>query len=265
VNATPGSGDTIAHTPTLLRFGTTGSARRRIFCLPFAGGTPAAYRLWTRDLPDDVEVVAVPLPGRNPASREPLLDSMDDIVTALLPAIRGAADLPFVIFGHSLGALVAFELTIALERSDTPSPAALFVSGRRSPDAPATSRPIYDLPDDAFLDAIDRSFGGVPEAIRREPELLALLLPALRADVRTYETYAPLTDRKVRCPVHVYGGADDAHPRPDELSGWQRVAEQPVTVQLFAGGHFYLTSARTDLTADIIRRWTRTPSRTSAP
>jgi len=265
VNATPGSGGTTAQTPSLLRFGATGTARRRLFCLPFAGGTPAAYRMWTRDLPDDVEVVAVPLPGRNPSSREPLLDSMDDIVAALLPAVRGAADLPYVIFGHSLGALVAFELTVALEQSDAPAPDALFVSGRRSPDAPATGRPIYDLPDDAFLDAIDRSFGGVPEAIRREPELLALLLPALRADVRTYETYAPLTQRKVGCAVHVYGGVDDAHPRPDELSGWQRVAEQPVTVQLFPGGHFYLTTARTDLTADIVRRWTRSPSRTSAP
>ena len=93
------------------------------------------------------------------------------------------------------------------------------------------------------------------EAIRQEPELLALLLPVLRADIRAIECYAPDPDRRVRCPVQVYGGIDDRHPVPAQLGGWQRVAEREVRVRLFAGDHFYLTTQRDALTADIAARW----------
>jgi medium-chain acyl-[acyl-carrier-protein] hydrolase len=242
----------------VLRFGTGADHRRRLFCLPYAGGTPAVYRAWSKLLPADVDVAAVALPGRTPGSAEPLLCSIDEIVAVLLPEVQAAAtDLPYALFGHSMGALVAFELAVALEATAGPGPDCLFVSGRRAPDEPHRSSFIHDLPDDAFLDALDRSYGGVPDAVRLEPELLALLLPALRADVRTFETYAPLSDARVRCPVHVCGGADDTRPRPDQLRGWQRVADQEISVDLFPGGHFYLTAETVALTSDIAARWAR--------
>jgi len=241
----------------LLRFGSNGHHGRRLFCLPFAGGGPATYRGWARRLPADVDVTAVQLPGRTPGSAEPLLASVEEIVDALLPEIRAATDLPYALFGHSMGALVAFELAVALEGAGGPGPTSLFVSGRRAPDELHAGAPLHDLADDAFLDALDRSYGAVPAAIRAEPELLAMLLPALRADVRTFETYAPLTATRVRCPVHVYGGVDDTRPRPEHLTGWQRVAEGEITVQLFPGGHFYLVSEADALTADIGVRWAR--------
>jgi surfactin synthase thioesterase subunit len=249
------------HRDALLRFPAAGTARRRLFCLPFAGGGPAAFRLWPQSLPDDVEVQAVRLPGRSPASREPMLDSAAAVVTALLPAIEALADLPYAIFGHSMGALLAFELTVALEAAAENPPQWLFVSGRAAPDEPSSGRSTHALPDDLFLEELDRSYGGIPAVVRNEPDLLALLLPALRADVRIYETYAPLTGRRVACPVRVYGGVDDRHPRPSELEGWQRVAARDISVRTFTGDHFYLNDARQELTADIARNWTRTASR----
>jgi surfactin synthase thioesterase subunit len=154
-----------------------------------------------------------------------------------------------------MGALVAFELTVALEASDERAPSHLFVSSRRPPDELDTAAPIHDLPEGEFLDELQCRYGGVPEVVRREPELLALLLPTLRADVRALETYAPLTDRKVRCPVAVYGGLDDRRPRPEQLDGWRRWAEQEIRVRLFPGDHFYLAAQQELLTADLAARW----------
>ena len=175
----------------ILHFGAGGEYRRRLFCLPFAGGTPGVYRAWSPLLPADVDVAAVQLPGRTPGSGEPLLATIEEIIDVLLPEVQAATDVPFALFGHSMGALVAFELALALEDADGPAPDCLFVSGRKAPDELHRGPFLHALPDDEFLDALAVRFGGVPDAIRAEPELLALLLPALRADVRTFETYAP--------------------------------------------------------------------------
>jgi surfactin synthase thioesterase subunit len=242
-------------TKRLVVFGSSGAPRRRLFCLPFAGGGPATYRLWHKTLPSDVQVVAVLLPGRGPSSGEHPPDSVEKLVQTLLPAIEAADDLPYAFFGHSMGALLAFELTVALESSGASRPDHLFVSSRRAPDEVHRGEMIHALPDSQFLNELDRHFGGVPDMIRNEPDLLKLLLPGLRADVRAFETYRPLTTSKVGCPVHVYGGADDVRPRPVHLDGWQRVADQQVSIRLFPGDHFYLNQQREALTADIAARW----------
>ena len=138
-----------------------------------------------------------------------------------MSAILAASDLPYSIFGHSMGALVAFELVLSLEHAREPGPLHLFVSARRSPDEPDGAPPVHVLPDEAFIDRLQERYGAIPEAVRQEPELLALLLPPLRADIR-HRCYTPSSTRKVRCPVHVYGGSEDRHPTPSQLPGWQR-------------------------------------------
>lgn len=241
---------------SLLRFGSSGPTRRRLVCLPYAGGGAPTFRLWPRDLPDDVEVLGVQVPGREPPFRTRPLDSIDDIVAAVVPAMLTLDDLPFAIFGHSMGALVAFEVTLALEAARGPSPTHLFVSSRNSPDVPTDAEPMHEMPDEEFLDAMHDRYKAVPDVIRHEVELLALLLPVLRADVRAFETYRPRGGRTVACPVHVFGGSDDRHPRPDRLAEWQRVAAQPVRVQVFDGDHFYLNSQRPALASAIAAAWT---------
>jgi medium-chain acyl-[acyl-carrier-protein] hydrolase len=242
----------------LIRFGATGAARRRLYCLPFAGGRPATYRLWPQHLPPDVEVVAVQFPGRESRAEQRPLDSVAEIVVAVHAAtgeMQATEPLPFAIFGHSMGALIAYELTVALEQAGGPAPERLFVSGRRPPDELHRGPMIHGLDDDAFLDQMQELYGAVPDVIRNEPDLLALLLPALRADVRAFETYTPIATQRVRCAVHVYGGTHDVHPKPSHLPGWQRLADQPVTVRTFDGDHFYLNTSRDALTADIAATW----------
>lgn len=231
---------------TLIRFRAVDAVARRIFCLPFAGGGPAIYRCWPTRLPSDVEVVAVVLPGRDPSSRVRPPDSLVDLVAATRAALlelHASDPRPFSLFGHSMGALIAFELAIDLERSGGPAPTHLFVSGRRPPDEPHDGPHIHGYDDDRFIEVVHRRYGGIPDVVRNEPDLLALLLPALRADVRAFETHNPIEGALVECPVHVYGGMDDLHPSPDQLAGWQRVASTITSVRVFDGDHFYLTSS----------------------
>lgn len=223
--------------------------------MPYAGGGVAPYRLWFKSLPDDIEVVAVLLPGRESRLRETPLPSISAMVEGVRPAIDEKLDLPFAIFGHSMGALMAFELTAALERSGIRAPTRLFVSARRSPEEPDPKTPVHALPEPEFLDALQERYGAIPDAVRKEPELLELLLPVLRADIRAVETYTPTPGATIRCPVHVYGGADDTHPFPAQLPRWERVVQQPITMRLFPGDHFYLNSQREALTADIAASW----------
>lgn len=223
----------------------------RLFCFPYAGGGASAFRLWPQHFAQNVEVLAVQLPGRESRLREKPLNTVGAMVDLLLPEIANKADIPFAIFGHSMGTLLAYELTVALEQSGGPAPFHLFVSGRRGPDEADPSTAMHPLHEEAFLDAMQLRYGGIPPAARNEPELMALLLPSLRADVHANETYRSDDSRKVRCPVAVYGGSDDRHPTPSLLEGWQRVAEQPIRVRLFSGDHFYLAAQRDALTADI--------------
>jgi medium-chain acyl-[acyl-carrier-protein] hydrolase len=241
-----------------VRFAATGTARRRLLCLPYAGGGPSIYRLWPKSLPADIEVIVAKVPGRDPSSRQAPLDSIADIVAVVVAAtteLQADDPLPFALFGHSMGALVAFETAVVLERAGGPSPDILFVSGRRPPDELHDGQQIHALADELFLDRMQDLYGGVPDVIRNEPDLLRMLLPTLRADIRALETYAPDTHGSVRCQVRVYGGLHDTHPRPSQLPGWQRVAERPVTVRAFDGGHFYLNDARDELVADIAATW----------
>ena len=224
--------------------------------MPYAGGGVAPYRQWFRSLPDDIEVQAVQLPGRESRLRETPLPSIHAMVDAVRPAIEAASDLPYAIFGHSMGALMAFELTYALERSGMRSPSRLFVSARRGPDEPDPRPPVHGLPEVQFLNELQERYGAIPDAVRNEPELLELLLPVLRADIRAVETYEPTPHARVRCPVDIYGGTDDTHPTPAQLSQWSRVVEQPMRIRMFAGDHFYLNAQREALTADIAERWT---------
>jgi len=247
----------------LVRFSASGAASRRLYCFPFAGGAASTYRTWASTLPADVEVVFVQFPGRTPGSRDAPLTRMADLVDVACSAIDVDADLPYALFGHSMGAATAYEVTSRLERAGSHRPDHLFVSGRRSPNDHRPSSPIRDLPDAAFIDAMGERYGAIPDAIRNEPDVMAMFLPILRADVVVFETYARLSDHRVECPVSVFGGLDDTNPPPDALAGWSEVAANPVQVEVFAGDHFYLNHQGPAITAQIGARWL--PGDTSRP
>lgn len=236
---------------TLVRLGPLRRATRRLYCLPFAGGGVAAYAHWWRALPDDVEVIGVQLPGREQRLNEAPLTSIGAMADIVLDALRTEPDLPYAIFGHSMGALVAFELVLRIEADVTlRTPSHLFLSGRRAPGTQAPVTDMSDLDDSAFLDALQVRFGAVTDEVRSHAELLGLLMPILRADVLAVESYRVTAGQVVQCPVDVCGGDDDLHPTPAALAGWQSWVSQPMGVRSFPGGHFYLVDQR-----DALLRW----------
>ena len=227
--------------PWLLRFAPRPGARLRLFCFSYAGAGGAMYRAWLSALPPSIELCAVQLPGRENRFREPAFTSMQRLIGELVPALSPALDLPYALFGHSMGALVAFEFARTLQAlPQVAQPAHLLVSGRKAPHLPEDDAPMHALPDDAFIAEIGRRYGGIPDEVLRERDLLDLLLPGLRADMTAIETHVHLAAPVLRCPVSAYGGDADPRATASQLAAWRDHTQAGTRVQTFPGGHFYL-------------------------
>ncbi|MEU1406605.1 alpha/beta fold hydrolase [Streptomyces sp. NPDC005728] len=208
-----------------------------LYCFPHGGGSAAEYLRWSRDL-RTARVHAVQLPGRVPRLHEAAPGTMRELVEAFvaeapLPAGR------FVFFGHSLGALFAYEITRALAAAGRPLPARLVVSGFRAPHLPHPVTQIHRLPDDELLDTVARLHGGLPDEVLASAELRGLAASALRADYRILETYVWHAGEPLPVPLTVFGGEDDRI-TADELEAWSEHTSAGATVRRFPGGHFYL-------------------------
>ncbi|MGW3242424.1 thioesterase II family protein [Streptomyces sp. NPDC001070] len=211
-------------------------AAPKLYCFAHGGGSAAEYVRWARTL-TGAELHVVQLPGRGSRFAEPPLTSMDALVTALAGQVAFGA--PYTFFGHSLGALVAYELTAALRDAGRRPPERLVVSGFPAPHLPRTSRGLHRLPDDELLAEVSRLHGGIPQEVLAEPEMRALVAVPLRADYMIVETYEWRDRAPLAVPVTVLGGRDD-RVSPAELAAWQELTTAPVDVRTFPGGHFYL-------------------------
>ncbi len=229
--------------PWVLRSRRPLPGRLRLFCLPYAGGAASAYRTWEDGLPADVEVSPVQLPGRGARFREPSCRHLGDLVPALADGVAPLLDRPFALFGHSMGAVVAFELVRELRRRGAPAPVLLAVSGRQAPRRPEPEPPFSHLPDAEFLEELRRRYDGIPPEVLAERELLQLLLPTLRADVEALEGYVYAVDAPLACPISCFGGEDDRVTVAD-LEAWCDETSAPVNVRRFRGGHFFVETAR---------------------
>lgn len=238
----------------ILRAHPRADAKLRLFCLPSAGYGAAMYRAWGSVLPATVEVCAVTLPGREILLGVPPIGELAALVDRVCANLEPALDRPFALFGHSMGAWVAFELAHKLVQRDL-RPVHLFVSGRRAPTLPSREAPIHAADDAQLLSEIQRRYGGVPSVVLNEPELLALLLPALRADLKALETYRYEECPPLPCPISCYGGHADAQVPLEDLEAWRGLTAAAFDLQQFEGDHFYLQAAgREPLLAAIDRR-----------
>lgn len=222
-------------------------APRRLLCFPYAGGGTNIFRSWDREL-GNVELSGVQLPGRELRRREPPLKNMAALVEFLLPEVSIWLDdgRPAFFFGYSMGAALAYELAVKLHQIGHTGLCGLFVAACRAPQL-FTQMPKYFLLDDkAFLSALT-GFGGMPEIILSEPDLLALALPALRADFEVLGTYRWQKRQILSCPVSVYGGNRDPLATPADLAPWREHTVNAFSLRLFSGGHFFINDARGQL------------------
>jgi surfactin synthase thioesterase subunit len=237
--------------PWLLRHVPRPQASMRMFCFPYAGVGASVYRLWSAGLPEQVEVIALQLPGRESRLREPPLSSISQIVAAIVPEILPLLDRPYVFFGHSMGALLATELVRELTGRGIPPPEQLIVSGRRLPQVPDSEPAMASLPDEEFVAEINRRFGGIPAQVRHDRELMELLLPALRADIAALESHRPGEATQLECPIAVFGGAEDPRVPREQLEAWRTATRAGFHLRMFPGDHFYLNPHRVQVLAQV--------------
>ncbi len=225
----------------------------RLFCFPYGGVGPSIFRAWPRDLGPGVELYAVQLPGRESRFREPLFTRLANLVHPVADALRPYLDVPFALFGHSMGALIAFEVARELRRRQAGAAVHFFASARRAPQRPEPFPPIHEWPDSAFVDEVRRRFDGIPDAVMKEPELLGLLLPALRADFAMLETYVYVDEDPLECPISVFGGLEDRTTSHADLAAWREQTRGGFTLEMFPGNHFFLQNAQGPLISAVSR------------
>jgi surfactin synthase thioesterase subunit len=222
------------------------AATLRLFCFPYAGGSAAIFRDWVDARPANLEIWAIEYPGRGLRRGETPARTLRPLAQEISGAIRPYLDRPFAFFGHSMGALVGFEVIRELKITSGPEPVGFFVSGCRGPKVVRTRRLTYDLPAEEFVEEL-RLLGGTPEEILADGELLRYLMPTLRADFEASETYHYRDGLRISCPVFAYGGMQDIEVAREELAAWQDVCGPLFQLRMFPGDHFFIHTAQSTL------------------
>ena len=211
----------------------------RLVCLPYAGGGSAVYHRWRPAMPGGVELLPVCLPGREQRIGEPVAADLPAVARQVADEIAPQLDRPLVLLGHSMGALVAYELAHELRCRGVRTPELLVVAASGAPDSLPAAEPLHELPDDQFVSRMRERFDGIPPAVADNPELLALLLPVLRADVQLVETYRCPPRPPLDAEIVALGGTDDPAISAAKLAGWRTHTTGKFSARLMPGGHFF--------------------------
>lgn len=233
--------------PWLISHGRRSGDAPRLYCFPYVGGSAGEFLRWSDRLPG-VPVLGVVPPGRGERLGEAPYTRVTDLVRDLLADVEFES--PFALFGHSLGALLAFETARALHAAGRPGPEVLFVSGHRPPHQPHVDRPIHDLPWPRFRALVEQRYPKPPAELAEDDELYAEILATLRGDLAVFETYRHRPGPPLDCPIVVISGVDD-HWSEAELRPWARHTTADCRIVLVHGDHFYL-SAHTDQLLGVI-------------
>ena len=216
----------------------------RLLCFPYAGGGASTFRTWSDNLPPEIEVCPVQIPGRESRLTEAPFTRLSSLVERLAEVLHPHVNMPFAFFGHSMGALISFELARQLRRQGEVSPMHLLVSSRRAPQIYNPASFTHGVPESVFLEHLYR-LKGTSDVVLQNTDLMRLLLPTLRADRALGETYAYVTEPPLNCPISVFGGLQDSGVRKDELADWREQTCRACTLQMFPGDHFFLHSTKT--------------------
>lgn len=221
--------------------------RLRLFCFPYAGGGAFIYRNWAKDLPESVELCPLQPPGRETRLKEESFTDLSLLVQSVASALRPYLNLPFAFFGHSLGALVSYQVAHYLRSQDGIESAHLFVSGRYAPHLKSKSSGISKLPEPQFIEMV-KKMGGTHRAVFENRELLRLILPALRADFHLCDTYQFKSElTPLRCPITALGGLQDEGVTSRDLEAWRNHTTGRFTIHSFPGNHFFINTSKSAL------------------
>lgn len=230
----------------------------RLVCFPHAGGSASYFHPLSRSLAPAIDVLAVQYPGRQDRYREPCIDDIPRLADRIYQALLPFLDRPFAFFGHSMGAILAFEVARRCESAMTAWPSRLFVSGRRAPSRHRDEK--VHLADDAGLVRELLAVGGTDRRLAADPELLATVLPAVRSDYRAAETYVFAPGPPLTCPITAFTGESDPKATVAEVRDWRAHSTGGFTLRVFPGGHFFIEEYRDDI-AEIITGTLRPASR----
>ncbi|MFI8091855.1 thioesterase II family protein [Streptomyces sp. NPDC086080] len=219
------------------RYFPSADAAVQLVCLPHAGGSAPFYRPVAQALSPRVEVLAVQYPGRQDRRHEPMIDDLGVLADRVCEAVAAAVDRPFALFGHSMGATLAFETASRLEGRQM-FPMRVFASGRRAPSRVRDER--VHLRDDDGMVAELRALSGTDQRIFGDEEILRMVLPAIRNDYRAAETYRYTPGPRLRCPITALTGDSDPKASHEEVDAWRAHTAAAFELKTYPGGHFYL-------------------------
>ncbi|OEV04861.1 thioesterase II family protein [Streptomyces oceani] len=241
------------------RFHPAPEANQRLVCFPHAGGSASFYFPVSAALSSTVDVVAVQYPGRQDRRTEPGVDSIEILADQIAEVLQGWDDRPTTFFGHSMGAVVAFEVARRLEESGS-RVTRIFASGRRAPSR-LRDEQVHKKDDDGIVAEL-RAMAGTDPQILGDEELLRMILPAIRSDYTAIETYAAPEDRTVAAPISAFVGDDDPKTTVEEAADWERHTTAECELRVFGGGHFYLADRSAEVISLLRKHFTGTSATT---
>lgn len=212
----------------------------RLVCLPYAGGGTASYHKWRPHMLLRVDLLPVSLPGHDGRLKEAPYTDLKALANALREDLsRFALDKPYVLMGHSMGAVLAFEMARSLRRHGHRPPELLIATGCPPPHLIAVKQPLHTLPDDELQDVLQARYGGIPKVVRENPELWRILVKPMRADFEMIDKYAYEDEPPFDVPLLVLGGTEDAAVPAGKLMEWRRHTTQDCSIRLLPGNHFF--------------------------
>lgn len=232
------------------------SSEMVLFCFPYAGGSPYQFMDWKGCLLPEVQLAALQAPGHGSRLSEPAHHSVDEILCEIMPKFSTIGNRRFAFYGHSLGAILAFELARWLRKAGLPQPCHLFVGAARPPQLGPTSPSLHCLEEQEFLEAVQGRYGGIPSEILNNPDVLSIFLPALRADFVVYETYKYQPEPPLDCPISAFAGTRDPHVPAQVMTGWEAHTTARFNLRGLRGDHFFFEESRNELTGSILHRLT---------
>jgi pyochelin biosynthesis protein PchC len=239
------------------RFAPADDAEVRLVCLPHAGGSASFFFPIATALRPRIDVLAVQYPGRQDRWRDSLIDNVPELADAVTAALGPWLDRPVALFGHSMGASVAFEVAVRLAREGI-VPSQLFVSGRRAPSRHREDDDLHAADDDRIIAELSTMAGTDPRVLD-DPELLGMILPAVRNDYRAAATYRYAGSPPLACPITALTGADDSRVTLDEAQAWRAHTTAGFDLRVFSGGHFFLVDHRPEVLEILSDRLVRVP------